>query len=90
MVWLGKLPPQRQVALRWGSLMGEKRIIRFSYGGARPQRDFPLFAQACPEGRLQFAPYVTSRIGLRDIDAGTARLRRGLDIRSVIVGQLSV
>ena len=88
-VWLGKLPPQREVALRWGSLMGEKRIVRSSYGGARPQRDFPLLAQACLEGRLQLAPYITSRIGLQDINEGMDRLRGGLDIRAVILRQLS-
>ena len=88
-VWLGKLPPQRQVALRWGSLMGEKRIVRSSYGGARPQRDFPLLAQACLEGRLQLAPYITSRIGLQDVNAGIDRLRRGLDIRAVMLRQLA-
>jgi len=88
-VWLGKLPPQRQVALRWGSVMGEKRIIRSSYGGARPQRDFPMLAQACLEGRLQLAPYVTSRLGLQDVNEGIDRLRRGLDIRAVMLRQLS-
>ncbi len=89
-VWLGKLPPHRQMSLRWGSLMGEKRIVRSSYGGARPQRDFPLLAKACLEGRLQLAPYVTSRIGLEDVNTGVERLRRGLDIRAVIRSHRSV
>ena len=87
-VWLGKLQTQSQVALRWGSLMGEKRIVRSSYGGARPQRDFPLLAQACLEGRLLLEPYITSRIGLQDVNAGIARLRSGLDIRAVMLRQL--
>ena len=67
----------------------QKRIVRSSYGGARPQRDFPLLAQACLEGRLQLAPYITSRIGLQDINEGMDRLRGGLDIRAVILRQLS-
>jgi len=75
-VWLGKLPPQRQVALRWGSLMGERRIVSSSYGGARPQRDFPMLVQACLEGHLLLAPYITSCIGLQNINAGIDRLRR--------------
>jgi len=84
-VWLGKVGVEREVALRWGSLMGEKRIVRSSYGGARPARDFPFLAQACLDGRLHLADYVTSRIGLSDINTGLARLRRGEDIRAVVL-----
>src|SRR6185436_5066778 len=35
-VWLGKVNVDEEVAFRWGSLMGEKRIVRSSYGDARP------------------------------------------------------
>src|SRR5581483_10707202 len=45
-IWLGKVDVEREVAFRWGALMGEKRIRRSSYGGARPQRDFPELARA--------------------------------------------
>src|SRR5262249_45465520 len=51
-VWLGKVNVDQDVAFRWGALMGEKRIVRSSYGGARPQRDFPLLAQAYLDGTL--------------------------------------
>ena len=84
-VWLGKVAVNRDVALRWGSLMGEKRIVRSSYGGARPARDFPFLAEACLDGRLRLDDYVTSRIGLDDINAGLDRLRRGQDIRAVVL-----
>ena len=40
-VWLGKVNVNQDVSFRWGSLMGEKRIVRSSYGDARPRRDFP-------------------------------------------------
>lgn len=40
-VWLGRVGVQQEVAFRWGSLMQEKHITRSSYGGARPQHDFP-------------------------------------------------
>ena len=40
-VWLGKININEQVSFRWGSLMGERRIVRSSYGDARPRRDFP-------------------------------------------------
>ncbi len=39
-VLLGKVNVNEQVAFRWGSLMGEKQVVRSSYGGARPRRDF--------------------------------------------------
>jgi S-(hydroxymethyl)glutathione dehydrogenase/alcohol dehydrogenase len=51
-IWLGKIDVARDVSFRWGSLMGEKRIRRSSYGGARPRRDFPLLVNAYLEGRL--------------------------------------
>jgi S-(hydroxymethyl)glutathione dehydrogenase / alcohol dehydrogenase len=69
-VWLGKVNVNRDVSFRWGSLMGEKRIVRSSYGGARPKRDFPMLADR--------------RIALEDINDGFAALKRGDVIRSVI------
>ena len=38
-VWLGKINVNEDVSFRWGSLMGEKRIVRSSYGDALPKRD---------------------------------------------------
>ena len=54
-----------EVAFRWGSLMQEKRITRSSsYGGARPQQDFPLLARAYLEGRLKLDEMISARIRL--------------------------
>ena len=36
----------RTSRFRWGSLMGEKRIVRSSYGDALPKRDFPWLCSA--------------------------------------------
>ncbi|MBT1516480.1 Zn-dependent alcohol dehydrogenase [Bradyrhizobium sp. SRL28] len=83
-VWLGKLPANDELAFRWGSLMGEKRIVRSSYGGAEPSRDFPWLANAYLDGSLKLDEYVTSTIALADVNAGLARLAAGEDIRSVI------
>jgi len=83
-VWLGKMGAGQELGLRWGSLMGEKRIVRASYGGARPARDFPFLAQAYLDGRLLLDEYVTSHIALADVNTGLARLKRGQDVRSVI------
>jgi len=82
--WLGKVNVEREVAFRWGSLMGEKRIVRSSYGGARPSLDFPALARLYLDGRLQLDPYISRRLALADINDGFAALKRGEVIRSVI------
>jgi S-(hydroxymethyl)glutathione dehydrogenase/alcohol dehydrogenase len=83
-VWLGKIDVDRDVSFRWGALMGEKRLRRSSYGGARPERDFPLLARAYLDGRLRLDELITGRIGLDDINAGFDLLRRGEAIRTVV------
>jgi len=84
-VWLGKVGVADEVGFRWGSLMQEKRIIRSSYGGARPQQDFPAMSRAYLEGQLQLDSLVTARIRLEEINEGFAALKRGEAIRSVII-----
>jgi S-(hydroxymethyl)glutathione dehydrogenase/alcohol dehydrogenase len=83
-VWLGKVNVGEDVAFRWGSLMGEKRIHRSSYGGARPQRDFPLLARAYLEGKLKLDELVSRRIELETINDGFLALKRGEVVRAVI------
>ncbi|HTS94418.1 MAG TPA: Zn-dependent alcohol dehydrogenase [Stellaceae bacterium] len=83
-VWLGKVNVNQDVAFRWGSLMGEKRILRSSYGGARPQRDFPMLAQAYLDGHLKLDELVSRRIRLEEINEGFAALKRGEIVRAVI------
>lgn len=83
-VWLGKLPADEDAAFRWGSLMGEKQIVRSSYGGANPHDDFPKLANAYLDGSLKLDEYITSRIKLADINEGLQRLAAGAEIRAVI------
>ncbi|MBL8672478.1 MAG: Zn-dependent alcohol dehydrogenase [Alphaproteobacteria bacterium] len=83
-VWLGKVNVDKDVAFRWGSLMGERRFTRSSYGGARPQRDFPLLAQAYLHGTLELDALITRRIRLEEINEGFAALKRGEAIRTVV------
>jgi S-(hydroxymethyl)glutathione dehydrogenase / alcohol dehydrogenase len=83
-VWLGKIDVAKDVNFRWGSLMGEKRLRRSSYGGARPLRDFPMLARAYLDGRLKLDELITARIKLDDINHGFEELRGGRSIRSVI------
>ncbi len=84
LVILGKTQVDRKVALRFGSLMGEKRIIRSSYGGARPRRDFPWLAQLYLDGKLKLDELITSRLSLANINQGFDKMRRGEGIRHVV------
>ena len=69
-VILGKTHPDTRVALRFGSLLGDKRIIRSWYGGARPRLDFPWLAKAYLEGKFMMDNLITRHIGLKDISSG--------------------
>ncbi|MBK6005011.1 Zn-dependent alcohol dehydrogenase [Ramlibacter ginsenosidimutans] len=84
-VILGKTEVNRKVALRFGSLMGEKRITRSSYGGARPRRDFPWLAQLYLAGKLDLDGLISTRAPLEGINDGFDAMRRGEGIRHVIV-----
>jgi S-(hydroxymethyl)glutathione dehydrogenase/alcohol dehydrogenase len=84
-IWLGKVDVENEVAFRWGSLMGEKRIRRSSYGGARPARDFPLLARAYLDGRLYLDELITRHIALDEINDGFTALKAGEAIRSVVM-----
>ncbi|MDR5773853.1 MULTISPECIES: Zn-dependent alcohol dehydrogenase [unclassified Caballeronia] len=83
-VWLGKLPAEEEASFRWASLMGEKQIVRSSYGGANPASDFPMLAKAYLDGSLKLDEYVTSHIALADINDGLQRLATGAELRAVI------
>ena len=83
-IWLGKVNVDREVHFRWGSLMGEKRIVRSSYGGARPQEDFPALSQMYLDGRLQLDPLISTRLTLDEINDGFEAMRRGTVVRAVV------
>jgi len=84
-VWLGKINAQQDVRFRWGALMQEKRLVRSSYGGARPQRDFPLLVGAYLQGDLRLDDLISRRIRLDQINDGFAALKQGAVIRAVVV-----
>ena len=83
-VILGKVQVNRKVGLRFGSLMGEKRIVRSSYGGARPRRDFPWLAGLYLEGKLMLDELVSLRLPLERINEGFDGMRRGDVVRAVV------
>jgi len=84
-VWLGKVGLNQNVTFRSGSLMGEKRITRSSYGGAQTANDFPLLTRSYLNGELKLDELITRRIRLDQINEGFDDLREGRAIRTVIV-----
>jgi S-(hydroxymethyl)glutathione dehydrogenase/alcohol dehydrogenase len=84
LVWLGKVNVGSDVAFRWGSLMGEKRITRSSYGGARPRRDFPWLARLYLEGKLKLDELITTRLPIERINDGFAAMKRNEIVRAVL------
>lgn len=83
-VLLGKTDVNAQVGLRWGSMMGERKMVRSSYGGARPRRDFPLLAQLYLDGKLNLDDLISMRIALDEINDGFAAMTENKIIRAVI------
>ncbi len=84
-VILGKVDVDRKVSLRFGSMMGEKRVIRSSYGGARPRRDFPWLARSYLEGRLKLDELISMRLPLERINEGFDAMTRGSVVRAVVM-----
>ncbi len=83
-VILGKVAVDSYISLRFGSLMGERRITRSSYGGACPRRDFPLLARYYLKGKLKLDELITARLPLEEINCGFESLRKGEGIRTVV------
>ena len=84
-VILGKVNVEQKVSLRFGSMMGEKRVIRSSYGGARPRRDFPWLARCYLEGRLKLDELISMRLPLERINEGFEAMKRGDIVRAVLI-----
>ncbi|MDE0165019.1 MAG: zinc-binding dehydrogenase [Bryobacterales bacterium] len=83
-ILLGKTDVTREVHIRWGSMMAERRIVRSSYGGARPRRDFPLLARLYLDGRLMLDELITRRISLHEINDGFSDMAKGSLVRAVV------
>jgi S-(hydroxymethyl)glutathione dehydrogenase/alcohol dehydrogenase len=81
---LGKTDPNKSISLRFGSLMGEKRIVRSSYGNARPRRDFPWLARLYLEGKLKLDVMIDRRLTLDQINEGFEGVKAGSLVRAVI------
>ena len=84
LVVLGKMPFVGHVSLRWGAMMGDKRFIWSSYGGARPHRYFPELVELHRSGDYPLGELIEQRTSLTQINEGFAKMRRGENIRIFI------
>lgn len=82
---LGKTDPNRLIELRFGSISGERRILRSSLGGARAADDFPAYARAYLDGRLCLDELIDRRVTLDSINDAFEDVERGDVIRAVVV-----
>ncbi|PWC77102.1 Zn-dependent alcohol dehydrogenase [Azospirillum sp. TSH64] len=82
---LGKTDPNRLVELRFGSISGERRILRSSLGGAKAADDFPAYARAYLDGRLRLDELIDRRLPLAAINDAFEDVERGDVIRAVVV-----
>ena len=64
---------------------GSRRILGSNYGFAEPVLDFPRYAQLAIDGRLPIERLIDRRIGLVDVEDAFERMRRGEDVRQVVV-----
>jgi S-(hydroxymethyl)glutathione dehydrogenase / alcohol dehydrogenase len=76
---------EQRVSLRFGSMMGERRIVRSSYGGARPDEDFPWLADQYLEGHLMLDELIDLRLSLHQINQGFDAMRQGEVVRAVVL-----
>jgi S-(hydroxymethyl)glutathione dehydrogenase/alcohol dehydrogenase len=84
-VILGKTAVGQEVTFPFTSLMGEREIVRTSYGMSRPRQDFPRLADLSMRGELLLDEMITMRLPLADINRGFAELQQGNVARAVVV-----
>ena len=84
-VILGKTPLGQEVTFPFNILMGEREIVRTSYGMSRPRVDFPKLADLSMRGELHLDEMISMRLPLADINHGFDELERGNVARAVVV-----
>lgn len=84
-VILGKTPFGQEISLPFNLLMGEREIVRTSYGMSRPRLDFPTLANLYMEGKLRLDEMMTMRLPLERINDGFAALEQGDVARALVV-----
>ena len=84
-VILGKTPVGQEITLPFTLLMGEREIVRTSYGMSRPRLDFPRLADLYMAGKLFLDEMMTMRLPLDQINDGFAALEQGNVARALVI-----
>ena len=84
-VFLGKTPYGVEVKLPFYTLMGDREIIRTSYGSSRPRRDFPKLANLYMDGKLLLDEMISKKMSIDDINQGFDDLEKGKLARGLII-----
>ena len=84
-VILGKTPFGEEVTLPFFTMMGEREIVRTSYGMSRPRLDFPRLANLYMAGPLLLDEMISMRLPLEEINTGFDELEKGNVARSLVV-----
>ena len=83
-VILGKTPYGVEINLPFYTMMGEREIVRTSYGSSRPRIDFPRLANLYMNGELFLDEMITKKYKIEDINEGFDALERGELARGLI------
>ncbi|WP_116244617.1 S-(hydroxymethyl)mycothiol dehydrogenase [Nocardiopsis sp. FIRDI 009] len=84
-VLVGVPTPDTRLDLPLSDVFGRGGALKSSwYGDCLPSRDFPTLVDLYLQGRLDLDGFVTEEIGLGDVEAAFARMRRGEVLRSVV------
>ncbi len=84
-VILGKTPFGEEVSFPFHLMMGEREIVRTSYGMSRPRVDFPRLANLYMDGRLLLDDMISQKLPLEKINDGFDDLEKGNVARSLVV-----
>jgi S-(hydroxymethyl)glutathione dehydrogenase/alcohol dehydrogenase len=84
-VILGKTPLGEEVTFPFNILMGEREIVRTSYGMSRPRVDFPKLADLSMRGELHLDEMISLKLPLAEVNHGFEELERGNVARAMVV-----
>ena len=84
-VILGKTPYGVEINLPFYTLMGEREIIRTSYGKSRPRIDFQRLANLYMNGDLFLDEMISKKYDIEDVNLGFDAQERGELARGLII-----
>ncbi|GGY15480.1 S-(hydroxymethyl)mycothiol dehydrogenase [Streptomyces anandii] len=85
-VLVGVPAPEATVGLPLLDVFGRGGALKSSwYGDCLPSRDFPALIDLYLQGRFDLGDFVSETIGLHEVEAAFARMRRGDVLRSVVI-----